>query len=260
MPQIRGIQDDGAKKLAAGRLAVREPKTRHAGNLGQFRAAGKGHRPAHAITLAPLLARQALGRRSFTPIRPHVRAYHAALGADRLPVQVQEHGVARPAVCVDNCAVMAEPGGTVDQQVPDAMGANVTHGHRRPLVLLPSSFGRWVVVGIAGTHTPYLGRERLQNKSHGYHTGPKRHFAFRSRHETSRNVSLGCGKPNKNGLFSVSKKCDRLRGESRPREPVLQPGQNIDFAPPARSERGRRMRAGHTPDEAYGDAPAKLSA
>jgi len=56
-------------------------KTRHAGNLRQFRAAGKGRGPGHAITLAPLLARQALGRRSFTPIRPHVRAYHAALGA-----------------------------------------------------------------------------------------------------------------------------------------------------------------------------------
>jgi hypothetical protein len=34
----------------------------------------------------------------------------------------------------------------------------MTHRHRRPLVLLPSSFGRWVVVGFAGTHTPYIGR------------------------------------------------------------------------------------------------------
>jgi hypothetical protein len=48
----------------------------------------------------------------------------------------------------------------------------MTHRHRRPLVLLPSSFGRWVVVGFAGTHTPYIGGERLQNKPHGYHTGP----------------------------------------------------------------------------------------
>jgi hypothetical protein len=43
MRQIRGIQDDGAKELAAGRLAVGEPETRHAGNLGQFGAGRKGH-------------------------------------------------------------------------------------------------------------------------------------------------------------------------------------------------------------------------
>jgi hypothetical protein len=170
---------------------------------------------------APLHGGQALPSLSLTPIRPHVRAYHAALGAHCLPAQMQEHGVIRPAVSVDNCAMMAKPGGAVDQQVPDPMRANMTHRHRRPLVLLPSSFRRWVVVGIAGTHTLYIGWERLQNKSHGYHTGPNRHFAFRSRHETSRNVSLGCGKPNKHGLFSQTKKCGRLRGESRPRaDPV----------------------------------------
>jgi hypothetical protein len=28
----------------------------------------------------------------------------------------------------------------------------MTEGHRRPLVLLPSSFGRWVVVRITVTH------------------------------------------------------------------------------------------------------------
>jgi hypothetical protein len=79
---------------------------------------------------------QALRRRSFTPIRPHVCADHAALGAHCPPVQVHEHGVVRPTVRVDDCAVMAvEPGRAVDQQSPDAMRADMPERHRRPLVL-----------------------------------------------------------------------------------------------------------------------------
>jgi hypothetical protein len=32
-----GIQDDDAKQLTSGRIAVREPETRHRGNLGRWR-------------------------------------------------------------------------------------------------------------------------------------------------------------------------------------------------------------------------------
>jgi hypothetical protein len=98
----------------------------------------------------PLRARQALRRRSFTPIRPHVCSNHAASSADRPPIQVQKHGVVRPAIRVDNCAVMAKSGGAVDQQSPDAMRANMTERHGRPTIGCGSSFGRWVVAGVAG--------------------------------------------------------------------------------------------------------------
>jgi hypothetical protein len=39
--------------------------------------------------------------------------------------------------------------------------------------------------------------------SHGYYTGAERRFAFRSRHETSRDVCQDCRKPNKHGLSSI---------------------------------------------------------
>jgi hypothetical protein len=62
---------------------------------------------------------------------------------NRSQVQTQEHGVIWPTVGVDNCAVVAEAGGAVDQQSPDGMRANMAKGYRRPLVLLPSSFVLW---------------------------------------------------------------------------------------------------------------------
>ena len=38
--QMRGIHDDDAEKLATGRLAVREPETRHGPGLGAYVAKG----------------------------------------------------------------------------------------------------------------------------------------------------------------------------------------------------------------------------
>jgi hypothetical protein len=49
--------------------------------------------------------------------------------------------------------VMAvEPGRAVDQQSPDAMRADMTERHRRPSILLGSTFLRRVVAGITVTH------------------------------------------------------------------------------------------------------------
>ena len=89
--------------------------------------------------------------RSFTPIRSDVRAYHAP-GAYRLAVQIQEHGLVRPSVGIDDRAVIAvEPVRAIDQQSTDAMRANMPEGDGRPSVLLFSPSWR-VVVGIAVTH------------------------------------------------------------------------------------------------------------
>jgi hypothetical protein len=105
-----------------------------------------------ATLASPLRASQAPQRRSLAPIRPHVRTYHPALGADRPPIQVQENGVVRPAVGVDDCAVMAEPSGAIDQQAPDPVRADVTQGDRRPSVG-PRPPLRWrVVVRVAAVH------------------------------------------------------------------------------------------------------------
>jgi hypothetical protein len=73
--------------------------------------------------------------RSFTPIRPHVRAYDAALGTHCPAFQIQQHGLVRPSVRVDDGAVMAvEPFRAVDQQMPDAMRADMAKRYRRPAV------------------------------------------------------------------------------------------------------------------------------
>jgi hypothetical protein len=102
---------------------------------------------------APMYAGLALRRRSFAPVRSDVRADYPAFGADRFAIQVEQHGFVWPAIGIDHRAVMAvEPGRAVDQQMPDAMRADMAEGNRRALVLLPSSFGRWVVVRITVTH------------------------------------------------------------------------------------------------------------
>ena len=59
---------------------------------------------------SPLRSGQALRLRSFGPIRPHVRAYHAAFGADYLQTQVTYCRFIRPSIGVDHRVVMAEPG------------------------------------------------------------------------------------------------------------------------------------------------------
>jgi hypothetical protein len=92
-------------------------------------------------------------------IRPHVGADHPAFGADRPPVQVQEHGVVRPVIGVDDRAVMAKAGTAVDQQVTDAMRANMAESDRRPSISLRPSFRRRIIVGIAVSHqTRFLDR------------------------------------------------------------------------------------------------------
>jgi hypothetical protein len=107
---------------------------------------------AQLNALAPLDAGQALRRRSVTPIGPHVRADHTALGTHRPPVQVQEHSIVRPTVGVDNCAVMAESSGTIDQQPSNAVRADMPECHGRPSIGRGSSIGRWIVVGVAVAH------------------------------------------------------------------------------------------------------------
>jgi hypothetical protein len=71
---------------------------------------------------------------------------------DRPPVQVQEHRFMRPAIGIDDRAVMAAAGGAVDQQVTDAMRADMAERHGRAAIRLRSSLGRRVVVGIAVAH------------------------------------------------------------------------------------------------------------
>jgi hypothetical protein len=52
-------------------------------------------------------------------------------------------------VSIDNRAMMAaEPGRAVDQQVPDAVRADMPERHRRAAVSGRSSFGRRIVVRI----------------------------------------------------------------------------------------------------------------
>jgi hypothetical protein len=75
--------------------------------------------------LAPLCAGQALRLRSF------VRTYHPAFDADGFRAQANQRGLVRPAVHVDNCAVMAEASGAVDQQPSDSVRANMNEGDRR---------------------------------------------------------------------------------------------------------------------------------
>jgi len=100
-------------------------------------------------------AGQTLWLLSLAPIRPDVGAYHAAFGANRSPVQVEEHGVIWPLVGVNDRAVVAiEPLSTVDQQSPDAMRADMAEGDRRPLVRLASPFG---CVGRRAGHGDALG-------------------------------------------------------------------------------------------------------
>jgi hypothetical protein len=62
----------------------------------------------------PANLRDRLMAKRSAPIMPHF--VHTAP-----PVQIQEHGLVWPLVCFDDCAVMAEPSGAVDQQVSDAM-------------------------------------------------------------------------------------------------------------------------------------------
>jgi hypothetical protein len=102
---------------------------------------------------APLRAGQAFRRRSFAPIRPNVCADHPAFGADGSPIQVHEHGRVRPAVRVDDCAVMAEAGGAIDQQSPHPMRADMPERDRRSMIVLRSSPSRRIVVGIAMAHS-----------------------------------------------------------------------------------------------------------
>jgi hypothetical protein len=87
-----------------------------------------------------------------TPIRPHVRAYHPASGADRPSVQLQEYGLVRPPIGVDDRVVVAEAGGAIDQQPSNAVRADMAERHRRPDASGRSSLGWRVVVGVAVTH------------------------------------------------------------------------------------------------------------
>jgi hypothetical protein len=67
-------------------------------------------------------------------------------------VQLQEHGLVWPPIGVDDRAMVAEPGGAVDLQVPAPMRADMAESDRRPAVSGRSSLGRRVVVGVADTH------------------------------------------------------------------------------------------------------------
>jgi hypothetical protein len=68
---------------------------------------------------------QALRLRSF------VRTYHPAFDADGFRAQANQRGLIGPAVHVDNCAVIAEASGAVDQQASDTVRTNMTEGDRR---------------------------------------------------------------------------------------------------------------------------------
>jgi len=90
-------------------------------------------------------AGQALLLRSVLPTRPHIGAYHPALGADSFRAQFIERRIIRPSISVDRRAVMAEPGGATDQEPPAAVGPQVPQGDGRALVALRSSSRRVVV-------------------------------------------------------------------------------------------------------------------
>jgi hypothetical protein len=98
-------------------------------------------------------AGQALRERSLTPIRPHVRTDHAALGADCPAVQIQQYGFVGPAIGIDDRVVVAvEALIAIDQQVPDAMRADMPERDRRAAVSSWSSLRGRVVVRITVTH------------------------------------------------------------------------------------------------------------
>jgi hypothetical protein len=60
--------------------------------------------------------------------------------------------VVRPAIGIDRYAVVAVPGGAMDQQPPDLMLADIAERSRWPSVALGSSSSRRVVVGVAVVH------------------------------------------------------------------------------------------------------------
>jgi hypothetical protein len=75
------------------------------------------------------------------PIRTHVTALAAALGAPAAPVESQQHQVIGERREREPATVIADQVGAVDQQVGHAILAHVTHGDRRPAVRLRSATG-----------------------------------------------------------------------------------------------------------------------
>jgi hypothetical protein len=112
----------------------------------------RGTQSAPRCSSSPLRTGQALRRRSFAPVGSHVRTYHPASGTHRFRAQVSDRRVIRPTIRFDCRAVVAKPGGAIDQQPPAPMRAHVAERNRRASIGLLASPRRWVVMGVAIAH------------------------------------------------------------------------------------------------------------
>ena len=86
-------------------------------------------------------------QRQCEPVRLSCSDRSCQFGTDRFRAQVTQRSIVRPSISVDRRTVVAEPGGAVDQQSPDATRPQVPQGDGRAVVALRSS-SRRVVVGV----------------------------------------------------------------------------------------------------------------
>jgi hypothetical protein len=68
-------------------------------------------------------------RRVPAPIRPNIRAYQTAAGADHARAERSHYRVIGKPISIERGAVIAPRGRAIDQQLPAAVGTDVAHGN-----------------------------------------------------------------------------------------------------------------------------------
>jgi hypothetical protein len=87
----------------------------------------------------------------------------------RLWAQVPDRRIVRPAIGIDHRAVMAKPGGAIDQQSPATVGSQVIEGDRQSPIWRRSSLDRLIVMGIALLHSVSIRSMRRRRRPHVGH-------------------------------------------------------------------------------------------